>query len=385
MSANKKVPVDKDLLVERMGTMVTISITMMVVMCTFNDRMSYMQPLKPDPQYPPDDDVGGLETRGVLGDSPWLPPGPVHDLREPDGDSFLDTLLVAILAISLKIIYFNLDNPPAPSRSTSNGATHALSRSWPLQFLWTYMHVPLIMSIFLTGSCLFDQVQRHSLRDKFRWTAIAGLSIANGIMALFQLLHRGGGKFTMPVIGLTLYGRQALDRSAALSGLSIAITESLLAEQLLSAPTTSGRSPLLSAYSPEKRLSSRSGQTNVSTTGDDAAPVKETVTLLRDIKIANVENSNLRRELMMLRQKQWALEKERDVAKRRDRESLLTVSNLRLKLRETMRELDERPPPPSEDSAAEERGDYDEATRSFERDPRSAAQTSRNRGKSHGA
>ena len=54
--------------------------------------------------------------------------------------------------------------------------------------------------------------------------------------------------------------------------------------------------------------------------------------------------ANLQREISILKQKKWALEKERDVALRRDRESSAKIRQLQSKLRETMQELEDRPP-----------------------------------------
>jgi len=380
----QKVPLDRDLVAERMGTMVTIAITMTVVMCTFNDKMSYLQPFKPEPPL----EVYPSRFQQETNTPPWIPPGPSHDHDEPDAHAFLETILVSVLAVSLKVAYFNLDDPPIPSRSKENGARHALTRSWLVQVLWSYLHLPLIMCICILGTALFEQVQEHTLNDTFRYVMVGALSAANAIMTMHQLLHVGGGNLTkrrwrkrtrivvrftlslvllaIPIVGkqtdfdgdmfifvtnlcmvlnivICLFGRQPLETSAALSGLSSAMTESLLAEQLLSAPASSrgnvqallsrGLSDGRAISLPISGLSGRLGS-------------NERTTLTRsDVASVTMENADLKRRLLSLQQKQWAVEKERDVARRRDRESMLTISQLRLKLRETMRELDERPPP----------------------------------------
>lgn len=52
--------------------------------------------------------------------------------------------------------------------------------------------------------------------------------------------------------------------------------------------------------------------------------------------------SKMKRELLMLKQKQWALHKERGVALRRDKESATTIRAFRIKLRDIMQELQDR-------------------------------------------
>ena len=131
------------------------------------------------------------------------PPGPAHG-GKPDTRAATYTTMVAMLIILLKVVFFNLDNRPAPSKSRPDGPRHALTRAWFVGHLWKILHLPLLMSIFITGSALFDFVQMsvHEAKTSknmppvFQWTLSISLCVGNLVMALQQVLHVGGGKLT---------------------------------------------------------------------------------------------------------------------------------------------------------------------------------------------
>ena len=191
---SRVVPLDLDLLVERMGMMITVAIAMTVVMCTFNDRLFFFVPTTIHHVQ----DSNAQQPPPIPG-----PPGPAHG-GKPDTRAATYTTMVAMLVILLKVVFFNLDNRPAPSKSRPDGPRHALTRAWFVGHLWKVLHLPLLMSIFIAGSALFDFVQMsvHEAKTSknmppvFQWTLSISLCVGNLVMALQQLLHVGGGKLT---------------------------------------------------------------------------------------------------------------------------------------------------------------------------------------------
>lgn len=390
---SRVVPLDLDLFVERMGMMITVAIAMTVVMCTFNDRLFFFVPtahVSPS-KYQHDDDFSKPPIPG--------PPGPAHG-GKPDTRAATYTTMVAMIAILLKVVFFNLDNRPAPSKSSADGPRHALTRSWFLGHLWTTLHLPLLMSIFIAGSALFDFCQMSEPNEQtkpdmprvFQWTLSAALCVGNVVMSLQQLLHVGGGKLTkrrwrkrtrvfvrffisvllllLPLVipggrpklfvastivllavlaGVVLYARQSMDTSDELLGLSSEVAESLLAERMISADVVdrlvieSSSNETLSTSTERVLVSSDSFHSNKSHE-DFSSTLRHRLSGNHSHNVEEVDVADLHREIKMLKQRKWALEKERDVALRRDRESSAKIRQLQSKLRETMQELEERPP-----------------------------------------
>ena len=394
---SRVVPLDLDLLVERMGMMITVAIAMTVVMCTFNDRLFFFVPTAAVVHHIEQDNGAPPPIPG--------PPGPAHG-GKPDTRAAVYTTMVAMLAILLKVVFFNLDNRPAPSKSRSDGPRHALTRAWFVGHLWRVLHLPLLMSIFIAGSALFDFVQMSvheantskNMPPVFQWTLSASLCVGNLVMALQQLLHVGGGKLTKrrwrkrtrvffrilisvllllpPIVipkghpklhvfanilllailaGVVLYARQSMDTSDELLGLSSEVAESLLAERMLSADVGISAVREYNRRSGTLESSDSSGnasRSEVLISSESFHSSSEDVTKTLRHRMSGGggggenENSvsNLQREINMLKQRKWALEKERDVALRRDRESSAKIRQLQSKLRETMQELEDRPP-----------------------------------------
>lgn len=382
--SQRRVPLDLDLVVERVGMLITVAIATTVVMITFYDRMTYYVPINIAGTFENDGRVGSVDVHGSFSQPlrpphpPPQPPGPRHG-KTPDTEAFEYTMMVSLIALLINTAYFNLDDPPAPSRSRPDGPRHALVRSWYIGLFWTFSHLPLLSFIFLAGASLFDFVQKRSLSFTLFWNFTVCLSSANVVMTLQQLLHVGGGALTkrrwrkrtrvtirfvlsaclllvsflmdhkkpvrfvivqivvfLALIAVSLYGRHSLDTSDALFGLSSAVTESLLAEQMLSAEVgiATVPRPTVDAASRRSEASIRRRAREISS--------KNQGSLSNALLSSAGEVSEMKRELLVLKQKQWVLEKERDVALRRERESASTIGALRIKLRDTMQELQDQ-------------------------------------------
>ena len=143
--------------------------------------------------------------------------------------------------------------------------------------------------------------------------------------------------------GVVLYARQSMDTSDELLGLSSAVAESLLAERMLSADVIYNRS----SESNESTGNASRSEVLISSESFHSSSEDAVKTLRHRLSGGGESDdsvANLQREISILKQKKWALEKERDVALRRDRESSAKIRQLQSKLRETMQELEDRPP-----------------------------------------
>ena len=143
--------------------------------------------------------------------------------------------------------------------------------------------------------------------------------------------------------GVVLYARQSMDTSDELLGLSSAVAESLLAERMLSADVIYNRS----SESNESTGNASRSEGLISSESFHSSSEDAVKTLRHRLSGGGESDdsvANLQREISILKQKKWALEKERDVALRRDRESSAKIRQLQSKLRETMQELEDRPP-----------------------------------------
>ena len=143
--------------------------------------------------------------------------------------------------------------------------------------------------------------------------------------------------------GVVLYARQSMDTSDELLGLSSAVAESLLAERMLSADVIYNRS----SESNESTGNASRSEGLISSESFHSRSEDAVKTLRHRLSGGGESDdsvANLQREISILKQKKWALEKERDVALRRDRESSAKIRQLQSKLRETMQELEDRPP-----------------------------------------